>query len=134
MESSRYSKARRLLHILWALAAVVVIVGSLLPSDSPTIKALDALPISDKIDHLAAYAALAFLPAIHEKWRFTFAAALGALALGVALEYVQRYSGVRDFEVGDMVADAAGVCVGLAAGALLRPTRLVRAIRFGKFG
>jgi VanZ family protein len=114
--------------VLWLLAILVVVVGSLLPSDSGPIKALDALPISDKIDHFAAYAALALLPALHEKRRFLMAAAIGAVALGVALEYAQLYSGVRDFEVGDMIADAVGAGFGLLVGVLLRSTAILRAV------
>jgi len=114
--------------VLWLLAILVVVVGSLLPSDSGPIKALDALPISDKIDHFAAYAALALLPALHEKRRFLIAAAIGAVALGVALEYAQLYSGVRDFEVGDMIADAVGAGFGLLVGVLLRSTAILRAV------
>jgi VanZ family protein len=69
---------------------------------------------------LCAYAILAFLPAIHERKGFVVAAAVGAVALGVALEYGQLFSGWRDFEVGDMIADAVGVAVGLAVGVQMR--------------
>lgn len=117
-----------MLRGLWLLAILVVVAGSLLPSDSAAIRALDTLPISDKIDHFAAYAALAFLPAIHEKRGFLIAAAIGAVALGVALEYAQLYSGLRDFEVGDMIADAIGVCFGVAVGVPLR-SRTAAAMR-----
>jgi VanZ family protein len=117
---SHSAKVKHVLRVLWLVAILVVVVGSLLPADSEPIKALETLPISDKIDHFAAYAALAFLPAIHEKRRFLIAAAFGAVALGVALEYVQLFSGVRNFEVGDMIADAIGVGFGLLAGVPLR--------------
>ena len=109
-----------LLRAAWAAAVVVVVIASLLPADSKPIQALEKLEISDKIEHMAAYFALAFLPAIHEKKRFVVAAALGAVALGVALEYGQLYLGWRDFEIGDMIADAAGVAVGIAVGMPLR--------------
>jgi VanZ family protein len=78
------------------------------------------------VEHVAAYQLLAFLPALHEKQRFATAAAMGAVALGVALEYVQLYSGWRDFEIGDMAADAIGVCLGTAAGFGLGSLRSVR--------
>jgi VanZ family protein len=109
-----------LLRAAWAVAVVVVVIASLLPSDSKPMQALDQLEINDKLEHMAAYFALAFLPAIHEKKRFVVAAAFGAVALGVALEYGQLYLGWRDFEIGDMIADAAGVAVGVAVGASLR--------------
>ena len=114
------------------MAIFIVIVGSLLPPTSLPMRALDQFHINDKLEHGAAYAALAFLPAIHERQRFVIAAALGAVALGVALEFGQLYSGWRDFEIGDMVADAAGVCVGLGIGIPLRFTRIIRAIVSGK--
>jgi len=91
-------------------------------------RALDQLHISDKIEHLAAYAVLALLPSLHERRGIIVGAAIGAVALGIALEYGQLYSGWRDFEVGDMVADAAGVCVGLALGIAMRSTGVVRSV------
>jgi len=73
-----------------------------------------------------AYTVLAFLPTIHERRGYIIAAAIGAVALGVGLEYAQWYSGWRDFEVRDMVADAAGVLTGVAAGIPLRSAEIVR--------
>ena len=119
---------RKYLRALWLAAITVVIVGSLLPGTSMPMRALDMLQVSDKLEHFGAYAFLAFLPAIHERKGFIVAAALGAVALGVALEYGQLYSGWRDFEYADMVADAAGVGCGLAAGIPLRATRIVRSV------
>jgi VanZ family protein len=116
---SRYLRPK-LLRVLWAVAILTVIVGSLLSSESAPIQTLDRLPISDKVDHLAAYAALAFFPALHERRRFVLGAALGAIALGIALEFAQRMTGWRDFEIGDMIADAIGVCAGLVIGAAVR--------------
>jgi VanZ family protein len=37
------------------------------------------------------------------------------VALGIALEYAQRATGYRSFEVADMAADALGVAVGWLA-------------------
>jgi len=105
-----------------------VIVASLLPSESAPMRALELLDLSDKVEHTAAYAALAFLPALHERRRFVIGTAVGAVLLGVLLEYGQLYTGWRDFEVADMVADAIGVCVGLAVGLWLRHTGLAGTI------
>jgi VanZ family protein len=114
------TQAKKLLRVLWFAAVLVVIVGSLLPSTSLPMRALGSLHVSDKIEHFGAYAVLAFLPALHERKGFVIAAALGAVALGVALEFGQLFSGWRNFEIADMVADAIGVCFGLAAGVLAR--------------
>lgn len=102
------------------LAVVLVIVGSLLPGNSIPMRELARLHINDKVQHFGAYAALAFLPAIHEKRKLLILAALGLVALGVLLEFGQMLSAGRFFEIGDMVADTAGVCVGAAFGLPLR--------------
>ncbi len=101
------------------MAIFAVIVGSLLPADSAPIRTLDRLPFSDKFDHLAMYAVLALLPALHEEKKVVWWMAGGAVAMGIALEFVQLYVG-RDFEIGDMIADAVGVALGLAVGFPLR--------------
>jgi len=106
----------------------MVIVASLLPSESAPIRALELLDLSDKVEHTVAYAALALLPAIHERRKFVIGAAAAAVVLGIVLEYGQLYTGWRDFEVADMVADTIGVCVGLAFGLLLRNAKLTRSV------
>jgi VanZ family protein len=40
------------------------------------------------------------------------------VALGIAIEYLQRWSGWRTFEYFDMLADAAGVAIGWAIAAV----------------
>jgi hypothetical protein len=111
---------RTLLRLAWFLGVAVVIVGSLLPGDSAAIRALDKLDISDKIQHFAAYMVVALLPALHERRPVVVTLAVALVGLGVLLEFGQVLSPGRDFEIGDMVADTAGVCVGIAAGWPLR--------------
>ena len=119
---------KKLLRTLWLFGILIVTVGSLLPANSLAMRALDRLHINDKIEHFAAYAILVFLPVIHERPRFAIAATIGAAALGVGLEFGQLYSGWRDFEIGDMVADAAGVCFGLVVGVPVRSTAIARSL------
>src|ERR1700730_5938629 len=126
---SHAGQARKILRTTWLIAIFIVVVGSLLPGDSLPITALNRLNINDKIEHLTAYAFLAFLPTIHERWRFVIAAAMGAVVLGVGLEFVQLYSGWGVFELGDMVAYAVGVCFGLAIGVPIRSTEILRHVR-----
>jgi VanZ family protein len=111
---------RRWLRILWLAAAAAVIVGSLLPGSSLPMRALGELDISDKVLHFAAYALLAFLPSLHEGWPALAAALAGAVALGVALEFAQRLSPGRNFEIADMAADTCGVLCGLLLALPLR--------------
>ncbi len=71
------------------------------------------MELGDKIGHLLAYGTLMFWWAQHfgtTRKRFELAAAL--IALGIAIEFVQGWTGWRAFEVVDMVADAAGVLLG----------------------
>ena len=122
------ARAKKWLRVLWFAAIGVVIVASLLPSSSLPMRALDRLKISDKLEHALAYFVLALLPTLHERRAFIAVAAVGAAGLGVALEYGQLYSGWRDFEVGDMIADAVGVCIGVATGLPLRSSRFIQAL------
>ena len=121
-----YSGVKRCLRIVWLIAILVVIIGSLLPGNSAPMRLLERLHINDKIEHFLAYAVLTFLPTIHERGRIVAAAALGAVALGIGLEYAQLYSGWRDFELRDMLADAIGVLSGAAAGIPLRSVEVFR--------
>jgi VanZ family protein len=117
---SWFPASKKLIRAVWLAAILAVIVGSALPSESRTIQALERIPLSDKVEHVAMYAVLAFLPAIHERRRVVIGIAFGAILLGVGLEFLQLMTGWRDFEVADMIADAIGVCLGLALGAAVR--------------
>ena len=70
----------------------------------------------DKLGHFAAYGAVTFwFGQLYARLATRAAYATGFIAMGVALEFVQRALGYRSFEVLDMVADAIGVVLGLAA-------------------
>jgi len=113
-------RARLRLRLLWTCAILLVIVGSLLPGSSMPMRALDQLDVSDKLLHFGAYLVLAFLPALHERWPALAAALVGAILLGIALEFAQRLSPGRSFEIADMLADAAGVLCGFVIALPLR--------------
>ena len=74
-----------------------------------------AIPVEhgDKLDHLAAYATLMFWFAqLDTRHRKRLAYAIGFVTLGVALEYAQRLTHYRTFEVADMGANTVGVLLG----------------------
>jgi VanZ family protein len=74
---------------------------------------------SDKAGHLGLYLIAALLfSLLHYN-------CLGLVALGIALEFVQRWLGYRSFEVADMVADAVGVAAGFGLAQLI-PRRFFR--------
>lgn len=113
---------RQGVRILWVCALVVVVAGSLLAPSSKPMELINELPISDKVEHFSAYFVLAFLPALHERARLAWWIAAGAVLLGIGLEYGQLYeANGRDFEVLDMVADTAGVLVGMLLAWPFRP-------------
>ena len=122
METMKISKAhRQIIKILWVVAILVVIVGSLLPGSSIPIQALGALPVSDKVIHFSAYLVLAILPIVSVECRSkALAGALLMIVLGVALEGGQSFSPGRQVELGDAVANTLGVLSGMLAGWRLR--------------
>lgn len=70
----------------------------------------------DKLGHLAAYGlVMLWFAQPYTALRQRIWLAIGMVALGVALEYAQRATGYRTFEVADMVADALGVAIGWLA-------------------
>lgn len=83
-------------------------------------RALGRLGIGDKILHATAYAVLGFIPALHERWPTLTGTLLGAILLGVMLEFAQRLSPGRTFEVADMAANACGALCGLIVALPLR--------------
>jgi VanZ family protein len=70
----------------------------------------------DKLGHFAAYGLVTlWFAQLYTALRQRIWLALGMVALGIALEFAQRATGYRSFEVADMVADALGVAIGWLA-------------------
>jgi VanZ family protein len=75
---------------------------------------------SDKVGHFLAYGGTMFwFCLIYRRARTRLAYAALFIAMGVAIEYIQRWTGYRSFEVYDMLADAVGVILGWAVALLL---------------
>ena len=75
----------------------------------------------DKIGHLAAYAGLMlWFSLLYYPFRQRLTIAIALVALGIGLEFAQRATGYRSFELADMAADALGVLIGL----LFAPPRI----------
>jgi VanZ family protein len=113
---------RRLwLALGWAIVAAIVY-GSVMHSP-PSL----GFAQSDKLEHLGGYGLVMFWFCQLYRGRYArIGYALGFIAMGVGLEFVQRWLGYRSFEIADMVADAAGVALGWAL-ALVFPAALPRA-------
>ncbi len=91
----------------------LVVYASLMPNP-PDLTHIEG---GDKIEHVAAYFALTFwFGQIYARKRVRWAIGVVFIVLGVGMEYLQRMTGYRTFEYGDMAADTAGVfCALLAA-------------------
>lgn len=99
---------RLLLRVAFVLAAIAVAVGSLTPAvEMPTID------VSDKIQHLGAYAKLTFLAIL--AWpqaRLLTGPVMGVIIAGPAIEVLQFLVPGRSASLGDAAADLAGVAIG----------------------
>lgn len=95
----------------WALVVAVVVL-SLIPSVP-----LPPVQGSDKVAHIIAYFGLMIWFGQLYFRRFHPRIAVALLALGVLLEFLQRLTPYRTFEVADMVADGMGIALawGLAS-------------------
>ena len=70
---------------------------------------------SDKVGHFLAYGGTMFwFCLVYRRPRTRLMYAIAFIAMGIAIEYIQRWTGYRSFEVYDMVADALGVLLGWA--------------------
>ena len=80
----------------------------------------------DKLLHAFTYGALmVWFANLYERLARRRMLAAAFVAMGIALEFIQGWTGYRNLEVADMLADAAGV----AAGWALDPPRLPNFLR-----
>ena len=104
---------RTVILSLWVVLICCVVVGSLLPAASPVMIAIGRLHIWDKLQHFGAYLALSFLPVIgFRDRRKGLMAGLSMFLLGILMEAGQHFSPGRSPELGDVLANGAGVSCG----------------------
>jgi hypothetical protein len=100
--------------VLWVFLICCVVVGELLPAASPVMVAIGRLHIWDKLQHFGAYLALSSLPVIgFRDKRRGIVVGLSMFLLGVLLELGQHFSPGRSVELGDVLANGAGVSCGV---------------------
>jgi len=98
----------------WGWAAAIVWL-SLTPSPHEV-----DIEHGDKLGHFAAYGLLMFWFAqLYLERNARIAYALGFIAMGVGLEFLQGYLGYRVYDVFDMYANTAGVLLGWGAALVL---------------
>ena len=75
---------------------------------------------SDKVGHFLAYGSLMlWFSQLYIALRTRLAYAAGFASIGVALEFIQGWTGYRTFDVFDMLASGTGVALGWAAALIL---------------
>ena len=112
---------RTLILSLWVLLICCVVIGSLLPAASLVMAAIGRLHIWDKLQHFCAYFALSFLPVIgFRDRRRGLMAGVSMFLLGILMEAGQHFSPGRAVELGDVVANGAGVSCGTLLGLPIR--------------
>jgi VanZ family protein len=106
------------LAVGWGLVAAIIWL-SLTPSP-PKVD----FEQSDKVGHFIAYGGVMFwFSQLYGRRSTQLAYAAGFAAMGVALEFIQGWTGYRSFELLDMLADGIGVALGWTA-ALVIPRAL----------
>ncbi|MDX1812957.1 MAG: VanZ family protein [Gammaproteobacteria bacterium] len=96
-------------NIIGWLLVILIIYLSLTPNPPVIV----TFPHVDKIEHLLAYGVLmAWFGQIVTSVIKQISLVIGLCLLGVSLEFLQGWTGYRDFEYTDMVADTAGVLLG----------------------
>ena len=91
-----------------------------------------SIEYGDKLGHALAYVTLMYWWAqLRVTIRQRLWLAAGLIGLGIAIEYVQGWTGWRACEYLDMLADAVGVVLGWIA-ATLTPNLLALVARFGR--
>jgi VanZ family protein len=112
---------RVLILSLWAVLVCCVAIGSLLPAASPVMVDIGRLHISDKVLHFGAYLALSLLPVIGLRDRRRgIIVGLSMFLLGILMEAGQHFSPGRAVELGDVIANGAGVGRGTLPGLPIR--------------
>jgi VanZ family protein len=120
-ETTGAARWRAPILVLWAVLICCVVAGSLAPASSSLMVAIGRLHVWDKLQHFGAYLVLSFLPVIgFRDRRRGLMAGLSMFLLGVLMEAGQHFSPGRAVELGDVVANGAGVSCGTLLGLPIR--------------
>ena len=98
---------------LWLTAGGVIVALILYLSLTPQPPEPLTFDNADKLEHAFAYASLSFWFCLLYRSPLQRIAVIAAsIGLGVAVEYVQGWTGYRNFDVMDMLADGVGALAG----------------------
>ena len=104
------------LHGIWRALGIGLIAAVLTLSLMPMPVDVELPENGDKLGHLLMYGSLMFwFGVLYPAWRRRLAFALAFCALGIAIEFLQKMTPYRSFEVADMAANSVGVLIGWCA-------------------
>jgi VanZ family protein len=117
-------------HTTW-LASAWLLVGAVVYLSLARLDIDIPAAEGDKLGHVIAYAVLSYwFMQVYVGRGSRLAIVLLLTGLGIALEFAQGYTGYRNFEYADMVADAAGAVIGWIASPPRTPALLSRIERY----
>ncbi len=125
---------RRLVVIGLVASSALLVWGTAFNGRSfgPIKALLVALPYGDKVGHLGLYGAIALALGLLVRTKAHVAGTgLGVIVLGVADEFRQLTEGNRNFSAGDVLANLAGVCLGLLVAYTFRRVQAVSNVSSG---
>ena len=101
------------------LAVLAAVAALLPPRGTPGVEVADLGEVLALALHFAGYAALALCAILAQSRPRAVLTAMGLIAYASALEVLQAVATERSFQAQDLVANAAGIVVGLLLGCLL---------------
>lgn len=111
MMAVRHLRFRRLWISVGVLLLLAVTISSIIAIPAP----LKAVMLQDKVAHTLAYASLmGWFSQIYRHDLTRLILALGLVAMGVGIEFIQGMTATRQFDVMDMVANTSGVVLAWA--------------------
>ena len=113
----RFVRTQRSLAIaLWLAMLMLVAAGELLPGQSEPMMWLARSHLSDKLMHLTAYAAVAWIAAAAMDTGLMLVCVIVSECVGIALEIAQHYVPGRSTDIYDVLANTVGVLLGVVSG------------------
>ncbi|OQX66226.1 MAG: hypothetical protein B5M55_00645 [Desulfococcus sp. 4484_242] len=118
----------RAVRLVWILSVVLVVYFSL----KPRLELPCDFSGADKLAHFAAYGWLGILAFFgFDRMAAALAGALLMIPLGIALEFLQGCMPGREFSIADMVANGAGVVLGIIAARYVKKSFSVGGVSSG---
>ena len=120
MKASNFNFGFAWFAIGWGLVLLIVSV-SLLPMSGGSVT------VYDKANHFLSYAILmAWFTQLFPQRKAQLAYMLGFAFMGIAVEFMQRLTAYRSFELADMLANVLGLIIGWACSELLMAGWLIK--------